>query len=123
MKEVHVVWAAIGLLALTLLFPPYGYTRYTVTIIPPGRAGLTVGPLEIRKVVAWTYLGHRFLLSRPPAYDSSLVESLTKHDSLGFSNVEFNDIAIAWQVVGIEALVICLAATGVLYTLRRRRVN
>jgi hypothetical protein len=118
MREVHVVWVAIGLLVLTLLFPPYGYTQYTVNVVSDG---IRIPPQTA--VVPWTYVGHRFILSRPPGGDRELTEVFNQQGPKGVSFVRIDNMAVAWPVIGAEALLICLVAAALIYTLRRRAVN
>ena len=118
MREVHVVWVAIGFLILTLLFPPYGYTRYTTRTTFLGTA---IPPWEDHYVVPWTYVQHGFILSRPPFFDPELDQMHpSSREPRVVVNVTVNNMGIAWPIVAVQAGVICLIAGGVIYTLRRR---
>ena len=121
MKEKIIVWISILLLVLVLLFPPYGYTRYTVTTLtrPTG----TVPPHETHLVVPCTYVRHTFILSAPSTYDARIwkiqEDDPQNHPILAV----VDDMHILWPVMGVEAAIILLIAIGSIFTLRSKPVK
>lgn len=120
MKEKIIVWISILLLVRVLLYPPYGYTRYTVTT-----NSLKLGsgpPIETQIVVPWTYLRHAFILSDAIPFDSRLSTVHTSDQDHRVS-VELDDMRISWPVMGIEAAIILLITIGSIFTLRPKPVK
>lgn len=108
LKEVVVVWTAIALAIVSLLFVPYGYTKITSHDLRT----------EIPIVVPWTYVGHRFILSEPPRGDPRLLKSV-KLSPTHFETID--DMRIAWHIVAIQVAIIVLLAIGAIFSLRKRR--
>jgi hypothetical protein len=61
MRIVTVVWIAISLIIIALLFPPFGYSAYKTYagVIKAPEAGLT----EARFTISWRYVTHQFIFS------------------------------------------------------------
>ena len=123
MKEIIIIWAAIILISISLLFPPFGYTKYTVTSTLIKEPGL---PQAISHFVKpWTYVRHRFVFSRPPENDARLDKVFTAAEEKAITTVSVDDMQIGWPVIAVEDAVIILMAIGLIFTIRiqRRRVN
>jgi hypothetical protein len=112
-----VVWIAILLIVIALLFPPFGYSaykRYTGVIKVP-EAGLS----EARFRVSWRYVTHRFIFSDPPKADPRLKEKSS--DGLTYSFAEIQDMGIGWHIVGVEIAIIVITAFGIIASLLLRK--
>lgn len=122
MKETIIIWVTIILVILSLLFPPFGYTRITVTSFQKNL--LTVPPTSTPKVVPWTYVGHRFIFSQPPMTDPALEERF-KSDHLMIRVARVDDMRISWPVIAVQIAAIIVVAFGLAFTFRiqRKRFN
>lgn len=123
MKEVIIIWVAIILVLLSILFPPFGYTRETIHSIfetDPVRL------VDTQFVVPWTYVGHRFIFSEPPTTDPRFKKRYNSLPGSGvISRATVDDMKIAWHVIAIQVAVIILVAGGLVFTLmiQRRHVS
>lgn len=117
-KEQFVIWSAIILIVVSLLFPPYGYTKFTVTTYS------TNPLLDYSRVkqdtVPWTYVKHKFIFSAPPRFDPNL-EHRYKDNAVMSRFVEVENMQVAWLMVAIQTSVIILVASGVFITMRIRK--
>lgn len=97
-----VVWTGIVIIGASLLFPPYGYSKYRV-----------IGEYGMKSFSQpWTYVQHSFVFSDPPVIDKRL-----NHDGLvGIPE----DMAIAWPIVIVQASLVGLVAFGLVFTKRER---
>ena len=115
MKETWVVWGAIALLCLCLLFPPYGYSRFTVIALS---RTVTVAPTITEVNHGWIYLGHFFLCSRPPAQDPVLISQF--RDTAELTNeVVLDDVGIGWYILGVECVIILAITGGAVFAISR----
>ena len=114
MKQILIVWLAVILLVIALVFPPYGFTGYTVTITETR----SYTESNRHEIVPWTYVAHRFILSRPPtkeAFDDLPITVSNKDFVYGSGEP---DLRVSWLLVGIEALIIVFLAAGAIFTVR-----
>jgi hypothetical protein len=109
MKEIVIIWIAIILVIVALIFPPYGYTKITGSIISVTSLDIP----DIHSVTPWTYVGHSFIFSLPP-----YISDTSKDGRTTFS---FEGMRIGWHIVAIEIAVIILITSGVIFSLRIRR--
>jgi hypothetical protein len=108
-KRIIIVWIVATLVAAALLFPPFGYTRYSVIYAQSDDSS----PLS----VPWTYLQHGFVFAKPPINDPAVEASFNKAKFPGVA-VEFN-ICIGWRFVAVECAVILLLGGAAFLTLGR----
>jgi hypothetical protein len=121
MKEALVIWLGIILLIVTLLFPPYGYTKIKtdfLQIVKPGEHYDLDRNFTAHDVVPFTYVRHQFILSEPNDYDPRLLKP-DAADYHAYSKVE--DMRIAWHIVAVQAAAIILLTGGIVFTLRVRQ--
>jgi hypothetical protein len=122
-KEVTVLWIGVVLIVLSVLFPPYGYTRYSVTSIPKN-VNLLMNAPELSKPqyydVPWTYIKHSFLFAIPPATDRELTKR-SSQEGIFLHIAHPEDIRVAWHVVYIQIALIALISGAVIVTIRIKR--
>lgn len=109
MKEIVIIWIAIILVIVSLMLPPYGYTKISISSI--SMTSLDVP--DMHDVTPWTYVGHSFIFSLPPYI------IWTSED--GRTTTRFHEMRIGWHIVAIEIGVIVLIASGLIFTMRIRR--
>jgi hypothetical protein len=117
MTEIRIVWTAVALVCLCLLFPPYGYSRYSVFYIPKSPTSLSMPPTP--ETVTWTYLRHSFIFARPFPDDPTL-DARFPGDATTTNLVSLDDYGIGWPIVGIECFLVIAVAGTLVYSLRRR---
>lgn len=117
MKDALIVWSIIILVIVSIIFPPFGYTKITVHTIPKDSR---VPSYEHQMVVPWTYVGHRFILSKPPRHDRNL-DKIFKSDYYDIEVAILDDVGIAWTIFAIQVAVSILVAGGVAFSLRTQR--
>jgi len=118
MKQTVVVWLAIVLLSVCLLYPPYGYTRYE--IVTDYTPSLHIPREESTEHVAWTYVRHAFLFDAPPAMDARLDSDYKSSDSKdSHTFISILDMGVGWPIVIVEGIIIVSVATGVIFTIGR----
>src|ERR1035437_9676256 len=96
MKEALLIWLGIILLIVTLLFPPYGYTKIKTDysqILKPGEHYDPDLNYTSHEVVPFTYVRHQFILSEPDIFEPRLAKrgvEFTKivPDTRSYSEVE-----------------------------------
>jgi hypothetical protein len=129
MKETLVIWLGIILLIVTLLFPPYGYTKIKTDfshIMKPGEHyDLDLDENHTsHEVVPFTYVRHQFILSEPNRSEPRLEKGDAEFANLvpnthAYSEAE--DMRIAWHIVAVQAAAIILLTGGIVFTLRVRQ--
>ncbi len=117
LTESRVVWIAVAVLCLCLLFPPYGYSRYSVFYVPKSPAGLNEPPTP--ETVTWTYLRHAFIFARPYADDPAL-DARFPADSTNTHFVSLDDYGIGWHLVALECGIVVLVSGALIFSIRRR---
>lgn len=125
MKEATALWVGVALIALSVLFPPYGYTRCSVTSIPKD-VNLLVNAPELSKPqyydVPWTYIRHSFLFAKPPMLDPELNRRYGQSpDNIFLQIARPEDIRVAWHIVYIQIAMIVLVAGVVIVTIRTKQ--
>lgn len=126
MKETLVIWLGIILLIVTLLFPPYGYTKIKTDFNHIRKSGEHYDPdldYTTHNVVPFTYVRHQFILSAPNDYDPRLLKrdlALSDRNTL-IEDSEVEDMRIAWHIVAVQAAAIILFTGGIVFTLRVRQ--
>ena len=129
MREIIIIWVAIILIVVSLLFPPFGYTSYTVhpllntELIDPSKlADVSETFKDYRVVIPWRYVGHRFIFS-PPFTDPHLQKVYSGFDKKRAvsESSDVDDMRIAWPLVAVQIVIIILVAGGLLLTFRMRR--
>ena len=118
MKQIVIIWLAIALMIGCLLYPPYGYTRYTTKTIYKGVVA-EAGAKECtdHEHTVWTYVANAYIFSQhQPNSDPRLFE---RHDQIEDITTSVDDMGIGWHIVAIECLVIVLVAAGLLFTVNR----
>lgn len=116
MKTTLIIWSAIALIVCALLFPAYGYTRFSITVIWKSDKHIDTNEFG----VPWTYLRHQFIFSPPRQDDPRLSETHKSHERATLLTPTVN-VQIAWSVVAVEIGVIVLVASGLCYTIRERQ--
>jgi len=111
-KELTIIWIVAALLSASLLFPPFGYTKYMV--IPMAGSDMQDSQQE---EVPWTYLHHQFLFQRHGGEDKLLSENFESSKEM----VILENVKIAWGFVVVECAVILLIGTAAFLTVRRGR--
>jgi hypothetical protein len=137
--EVAVIWIAVVLMILSLLYPPYGYSRFTIShfkkkegviIVKKGSIKLdspssyqapSLDDIPDRHYsVPWTYVRHDFILSAPLNHDRILYEKYRNLETDKYVMLaQPDDYRIAWNIVFIQIFIIGLLAFGSVFTLRR----
>ena len=107
-RRIAILWLAIVLTIAAFLFPPYGYTEYSLTTFYTGAAE----SFKHTYRVPWTYVTHRFLFAGPPPVEMALDSSVTLLNGSVVGSVD--DSAIAWRVILIEIGTIALLSVGTL---------
>lgn len=116
-KEIDIIWAAIILVIISLLFPPFGYTKFTVSRI-------VLSPLisiEKHYDVPWTFVEHQFIYLEPPKFDQKLEDRFKSDDPKDSVSINYEDMKIAWHIVAIQVAIIILIASGLIFTLRSQK--
>ena len=67
----------------------------------------------------WTYVGHRFILSKPPTHDPKLGPDEWVGGWL-YTRDDIAGVGIGWHIVGVQAAIIILLTGGTVFTLRAR---
>jgi lipoprotein signal peptidase len=111
MKQIVILWIAVGLVITSLLVPPFGYTEFVVHTVSKGEV------TKVPNIVPWTYVEHRFILREPPTGDKKLSHYFSKSEGfLSFASVE--NMGIAWPILTVQIVIIILLALGASLTVR-----
>jgi hypothetical protein len=116
MRAIIVIWLAIILIVISLSFPPYGYSKYTVST---HIKGMPLGPEAVTQCTKpWGNVGHRFILSDAPRRDSRLEDYWDKvsRDDNTRSLVTVDNMGIGWHIIAIQIAIVIAISCGLILT-------
>ena|ERR1051325_634065 len=108
-RQLVVLQSGILAIIFAILFPPYGYSRWTLTTYTADLKG--VYEIETNNS-PWQHVGYAFILSAPPASPLSSLDRERSYDT---------DIKISGHVLAAEIAVIVLLTAGAFITLGYKR--